>query len=197
MKTCKKCLIPKNESEFYKQKGCKNGLSTECKICKNERVKDYHRTKKGVITQIYSSQRQRSKLRGHPMPTYTKEQLTEWLFSQSTFHQLYDNWKSSGFEKMLAVSCDRTSDYLPYDLSRLQLMTWQHNEAKGHADRKNGINNKCSKAVNQYDKNGNFIKQHYSGHQAERETGIERGNIGKCCKGKVNGAGGFKWQYAG
>ena len=36
----------------------------------------------------------------------------------------------------------------------------------------------------------------YSGtREAERQTGIEHSSISKCCKGKLNTAGGYTWEY--
>ena len=31
--------------------------------------------------------------------------------------------------------------------------------------------------------------------EAYRETGIQSVNIGKCCRGERNHAGGYKWEY--
>ena len=36
---------------------------------------------------------------------------------------------------------------------------------------------------------------YYSAHEASRQTGINRGNICACCRGKVPKAGGFHWKY--
>lgn len=47
MKTCSKCKIEKEESEFYKDKSKKDGLCSYCRICHNERTKIYFRTVNG------------------------------------------------------------------------------------------------------------------------------------------------------
>jgi group I intron endonuclease len=47
--------------------------------------------------------------------------------------------------------------------------------------------------VLQYDKNGLFIKEWESIKLATKELKIN--NISACCKGKLNTAGGFKWEY--
>ena len=74
-------------------------------------------------------------------------------------------------------------------------MTWAKNEAKGHRDRKNGINNKMNKSVIQLTLDGKVIKVHHSQNHASRVTGIKQGNINKVCRGIRKTAGGFKWQY--
>jgi len=53
------------------------------------------------------------------------------------------------------------------------------------------IKTKMSKQVYQYDLTGNLIKIHKSFRDAERETGINHGNISKCCSGEFKHTGGF------
>ena len=55
-----------------------------------------------------------------------------------------------------------------------------------------------SKGVNgilQFSKDGELIAEYSSIHEAERQTGCNRGNICNCCKGKRKSAGGFIWRY--
>ena len=129
------------------------------------------------------------------MPTYTKQELFDWCFSQKLFHELYDNWKASGYDMKLKPSCDRTDDYQGYSLSRLQLMTWDENLMKSRRDRKNGINNKVNKTVvGVHKKTGEEIEI-YSQHEAARQTGIHQSAISACCLGKVKSAGGYYWKF--
>lgn len=60
--------------------------------------------------------------------------------------------------------------------------------------RENGA--KAAKSVIQMDMDGNEISRFGSAHEAERETGIRNGNIGRCCRGCARSAGGYKWRYA-
>ena len=53
-----------------------------------------------------------------------------------------------------------------------------------------------SKRVQKFDKQGNILATFPSTHEAERVTGINHGNISKCCKGKYKSAGGYKWRYS-
>jgi len=155
------------------------------------------RTKQGVITGIYYSQVARSKLKGLALPKYTLEQLRAWMFTQPNFEELYNNWKKSGYEKDLVPSVDRIDDYKGYSFDNIQLTTWEENNRKGYSDRKNGINNKISKVVIQYDLNGNKLKKYHSVREAGRRTGINHRNISKCClKYKRHSrAGKFKWEF--
>ena len=55
-----------------------------------------------------------------------------------------------------------------------------------------------SKKINQYDLNGNFIKEWGSTMQIERELKIKHSHISDCCLKNRNykTAGGYKWEYA-
>ena len=61
-------------------------------------------------------------------------------------------------------------------------------------------NNKISqsKGVNgilQFSKNGEFIAEYPSIHEAERQTGCNNSHICECCKGKRKSASGYIWKY--
>ena len=62
------------------------------------------------------------------------------------------------------------------------------------------MNNNCSKKVLQYDKNGNFIKEYPSAHEAARQldkTSVHgEQNILSCARGKTKTAYGYVWKFA-
>lgn len=62
---------------------------------------------------------------------------------------------------------------------------------------KKGKNHNRSKAVNQYDKNGNLIKTWDCIRDASKELNIYSSNIVMCCKHYrgYNYVGGYKWEY--
>jgi len=194
-KRCSKCGEVKPLNEFYKSNTIKDGYYIHCKQCDKNKSTTYKHTKKGLITAIYRNQKRSSKVRGYNHPTYTKEELKEWLFSQKLFHELFDNWKASNFDKMSIPSVDRINDYKGYSLDNIQLMSWEDNLNKAYSDMKKGINNKQSRAVLQFSVDGKFIAEYYSISNASRESGIHRANINSCCLGKLKIAGGYKWKY--
>ena len=54
-----------------------------------------------------------------------------------------------------------------------------------------------SKQVQMFDKStGELLATFPSTREAERVTGINQGNISKCCLGKYKSAGGYVWRYA-
>ena len=195
-KKCNGCKNVKSISEFGNHKRMPDGLRSSCKQCESELKKAYKKTKKGFICTVYDNQKSHSLKRGHIVPEYTKEELYLWAIKQPIFHELFEAWIASGYEKMLTPSFDRTNDYQGYCLDRLQIITWEENASKGNADRVNGINNKMNKTVNQLSLEGELINKHHSVNHAGRITNISFSNIAACCRGERDTAGGFKWKYA-
>ena len=210
-KECKKCGVSKELSDFYKRAKSKDGLRYYCKECEISDVTKSGRTISGLVRKIYLNQIKTSERRGHNPPTYTREQLYEWVTSQEVFKHLYESWVSSGYIMDKTPSVDRKDDYLGYSIDNISLMTSGENNRKSHRDAVEGRNNKRSVAVLQCDLDGNTLREYYSMNHASRETGISQGNIGMVCsgksfKGKVKKdgtvsyhtkttAGGFIWKY--
>ena len=167
----------------------------QTKEFKKEYLRLYRKTKIGLITQIYNHQKQKSVLRNHEQPKYTRLELIEWCTSQDIFDKLYKEWENSNYNKKLIPSIDRLDDYKGYSFNNIQIITWEENDKKAHIDTINGKNNKMSKAVLQYDLDGNFIKEYYSTMNAERETGIYHSKISACCKNKIKYYKGYIWKY--
>ena len=187
-KICNTCEKEKALSEFRYQHNC-------CKCCLNLKNREYFKTKKGLVTKKYSDQLKVSRKRGYGKPEYTLNELREWALSQQKFHELYEAWKLSGYQKLLVPSFDRTDDYKRYSLNRLQIMTWQENKDKFHKDSKSGKNRKRSRRVNQISMGGDAIIEHYSQTNASRVTGISQFHIWSCCNGERKSAGGYRWSY--
>lgn len=170
-------------------------MNKEKRILKQKQYcRTYRRTPSGLISNIYGAQKNGSKKRNHPMPEYTNHELREWALSQPIFHILYNNWVKSNFDKKLTPSFDRKNDYSPYTLDNLQIMTWENNMAKGHFDRRNGINNKVNKSIVMLN-NAREVAVFYSMQEAGRNTGVSVGNISSCCNGNRETAGGYKWNF--
>lgn len=49
--------------------------------------------------------------------------------------------------------------------------------------------------INQYDMNGNLVNSFISIHEANKQTGIARDCISKCCRNIYKQAGGYIWRY--
>lgn len=64
-----------------------------------------------------------------------------------------------------------------------------------HAVNKNLYNNRVKK-VNQYDLDGNFMKQWNSIREAKTKLDLKNAHISQVCQGQRKTAGGFIWKYA-
>ena len=194
-KKCAKCKEVKLLTEFHPFKRNKDGKDSYCKDCKNLLKKKLRRTKEGFAVKAYGTQIRNSNHRGHPLPSYTKEEFRDWLFGQEKFHVLHKKWVESDYDTSIIPSVDRKDDYKPYTFDNIQLMTWGDNLKKFHRDLSLGLNRKPLRAVIQMDLHGNVIAEHYSVREAERRTGVRNSGINVCCRGKYTQSGGFKWKF--
>lgn len=149
----------------------------------------YVRTPRGLAMKIHSSQIRASKLKRYKQPTYTSDELYEWLISQPDWNVLFYAWKESKYDKMLIPSVDRINSLLGYTFSNIQLLTWKKNRDKGYIE--NGLLH--GKGVLQLDSDMNIINTYTSLREASKLTGIHRGNILKVCQEVRELAGGYKW----
>lgn len=196
-KKCSICGEIKLFSEFCKHKGHKYSLSSQCRVCKSEIKRTFYRTKCGLISSIHTRQKAKSRQRGHSLPSYTKQELENWCFSQKLFHELFKKWTENNYEALYVPSVDRINDYLPYTIDNIQLMTWNENNSKAYLDRKNGINNKVSKAVIGTNKITGEETEFCSACYAGRKLKISQSTISACCIGKLhyNSAGAYTWRF--
>jgi len=195
MKKCKECDTEKPKTEFYKHFFNEDRLSGSCKKCDKNKVLNRYKTKIGLITHIYSNQKLNSKLRKHPLPTYSKKEFTNWMLSQKNFNVLFDEWSNNNYDRKLTPSVDRLDDYKGYSFDNIRLVTWNENMSKSHSDIKNGINRKGTISVIQYSLAGDFIKLFYSISQAGRENSINGSSISNGCKRQSKQACGYIWNY--
>lgn len=78
-------------------------------------------------------------------------------------------------------------------VDNLEWCSVQYNNTYG--DRIKKAVKKTNKPVEQYTKDGQFVKEYPSAIEAERQTGISSANICTCCKGRLKTAGGYIWKY--
>lgn len=173
------------------------------KISRKEYLREYgkahysenRKSLKGLITTMYSTMRGSSRTRKMDLPTFTKEEFSNWLLSRDNFNSIIKKWGEDNYNKNSKPSIDRIDDYKGYTLDNIQLATWIENKNKGHEDRRLGINNKRNAHVTQLDKITNeIIASYHSMMEAQRNTGILAGNIYNVISGRSITAGGFKWQ---
>ena len=151
----------------------------------------YSHSRKGVIAVIYRKQFERSRLKGWPMPNYSKEWLRDNLLSGEKFEKLYVAWVNSGYNRMDKPSIDRINHDLPYTKDNIQLMTWRENREKEN------IEVKCRAypvKVTRYS-TGELIKIYDSQQQAVNDLDINQGLASAVLHGKRNHTAGYKLEY--
>ena len=144
----------------------------------------YRRTKKGLVNLIYCNQKSSSKRRGHSGPSYSKQELKEWLYSQEFFHLLFDNWKRLDYQKGYSPSVDRLDDSLGYSFSNIQLTDWKTNNKKRALQVRAGDvydGPHPHKKVMQYSQDGDFLAEYISCAETSRVLGLERRGITYAC----------------
>ena len=149
----------------------------------------YRKTKMGKAVGLYDNQVGNSKKRGMPPPTYTKDELIEWLYSQELFHTLYDNWKRLDYQTRYAPSVDRKDDLIGYTMSNIQLMTFTENQFKSTRG------GRPKRGIIQYSLDGELLNTYTTVAEAACYSQVNRPNIIAVCKGLRNKAGGYRWAY--
>ena len=194
-KLCTKCGTYKHIKDFCKDNKSKDKLFYWCKSCAYEQKVRASRTKKGLIKNIYYSQRSSSVKRKHRMPKYTKNELITWTTQQTSFSRLYDNWVKSKYNKWLKPSIDRIDDNKGYTLSNIQIMTWRENKDKEHRDLKSGKLLSRHTPIVQYDLKGNKIAEFVSQQEAGRQLNIKQSYISRVCTGSRTHTKGFVFKF--
>ena len=118
-----------------------------------------------LISRIYANQKSSSKRRNHNKPTYTKQELKDFLYNDENFAFLLNEWYKNNFESEIKPSVDRIDNKKGYNLDNIQVMTWKENREKGYKERHKG--KECS---------------HYKEPKHYETKEICRGDFKKYCK---------------
>ena len=182
--------------------------STFCRSCVNRLKSKYpqvadktYHTIGGRVSGMYSSQVSRSKKYGWNLPTYTRDELLDWVVNQPNYEQLFNDWKDSGFSQDRSLSIDRLDDYKPYSFDNIRLVDWETNNKKGSESQITGDNTKNCRAVRQLTMDGIPIQDFHSVKAAARTLGISATGIHEAAQGfrynksPAYSAGGYKWEY--
>ena len=78
-------------------------------------------------------------------------------------------------------------------VSNLEWITPKDNCNYGTRNERQGLGH--SKPIEQYDLEGNFIKEWESAAEVEKVLGFNHSNMSKCCLGRYNVAYNYKWKF--
>ena len=160
MKTCKDCNETLELDAFRPKASNKDGRESRCKECRNTRYNkaDPYR----VFRKIYERQIGNSIDRGHAPPNYTLDQLVHWANQQPALIQIWDDYVGSGYATELKPSCDRLDNSKPYELSNLEIITWQENRQRASRDKQAGALNANQRPVAAYNFDGSLHAEYIS-----------------------------------
>ena len=204
MKKCIICKVEKPLSEYTPRKDRPCGYDGRCKECNRKRGEKIRHSKNGLISTIIRDQRKASKHRGHTPPTYTLDELKNWVFSQPNFETLFNEWVASGFNRFKTPSIDRIDEKKGYNFDNIRLTTWRDNLDKQSLKHRAGINtkkakeHKAVKATHLHSGETLFFCSMSSAERYFRAKGLPayQGSISAVCRGRCKKHLGYKWQFA-
>jgi hypothetical protein len=113
------------------------------KLNGNGWTKKYERTKKGFLMRKYHHMRGR--IDGHDYypgaymwagkEILPKDEFYQWAINNNDFHELFDAWEKSGYERKLCPSVDRIDSSLGYIIGNMRFTTFQVNCIRGWQSR--------------------------------------------------------------
>jgi len=194
-KNCSKCRELKPPSEFYANKLSPDGQRPECINCGIEIKLRYKKTRTGLISLRYNSQKSTSRKRGHLPPDYSLSEFVSWSINREDFNKVFNKWVKGGYKTTDSPSPDRIDDCKPYTLGNLQWITWCENKEKSYIGRKNGVNYKNLREVVKMNLDGTFVSTYYSLAYAGRVNDVHATNILAACKRNNRTCAGYRWMY--
>lgn len=98
----------------------------------------YEKTKKGFLMRLYRNMKSRVEgVHKEKFHLYAgcsllpKEIFYEWSLASEVFHQLFEEWEQSGYERKLAPSVDRVDSFRGYELGNMEWVTMSENSRRG------------------------------------------------------------------
>ena len=191
MVRCKRCNQLKPRIEYRHDK-----IDYNCKSCLSILRTEKNRSIHGLALKMHTTQRRNSKMRNHPQPTYSPNELEQWLVNQPNFKALYDRWVKSDYDRQLVPSADRLDDSKGYSFDNIRLVSYRDNREAYSKQKIAGVAYKQdTKPIYQYDMTGTFIKEFYSITEAVRELGVISNAVSKVCQGRLNQHHGWIFKY--
>ena len=151
---------------------------------KQDSLKKYRRTKKGILTNIYSKQKTRKGV------NYSLKELHAMFLNNKKFDRLYKEWIKSNYNIQFKPTIDRINPKLGYTQDNIHCLTWAENRYKQRMEMKFTRARKVCQMM------GNKIIKTFSSQRiAVKETGLSQGNMSMCLTGKRKTTGGYGWKY--
>lgn len=89
------------------------------------------------INIIYHGMCNHSKDRGHPKPSFTKQELLEYALQNNVIEKIIEHLQDGSKGSM--PSFDRINPKLPYSLDNIELVTWAENQQRNADQRSHPV----------------------------------------------------------
>lgn len=184
---------------FYKDVRVKSGHYSVCKKChrlyskgKIYQTNKFNITPEQLIMKRWFGIKNRNKYKGYEKIKclISKEDFIEKMFTQE-FLEMFLEWEKNGRVLRYAPSIDRIDSSGHYEIGNIRWLQFKDNASLG------GNKPNRAKKIEQYTKDGVFIKTHSSATQAAREilgTKKGSGNIRRAALGRIPSAYGYCWK---
>jgi hypothetical protein len=107
-------------------------------LSNNANTKRYEKTKKGKLMRMYRNMLSRidgvQKKKAHlyaGKQILTRDEFYEWALSSVQFHELFDAWEKSNYDRRLSPSVDRVNSSLGYTVENMEWVTHSENSRRG------------------------------------------------------------------
>jgi hypothetical protein len=197
-KYCPICKQFKHFDEFPNATTSKDGKFTYCKLCSNQKSKDYiqnHKKERSIYNKKYSKFKaenfpEKNILSGiqqrctNPKNKRFKDYGGRGIKCLITVEEIKELMIRDNYYNFKRPSIDRKNNDGDYTFDNCQFLEFDENSAK---DKR--------KPILQYDLNNNLIKEFISTKDAENKTGFSHKCIGRVALGQRKMAYGYVWKY--
>lgn len=108
------------------------------KLSNNANTKKYEKTKKGKLmrmyrnmqSRVYGIQTQKSHLYKNKH-LLDRSEFYEWALNSKEFHDMYETWKQSDYDRKLTPTVDRIDSSKGYTIDNMEWVTHSENSRRG------------------------------------------------------------------
>ena len=182
-----KSIKSRDNDEFRKEQ------SKRCRKANN--TKEYIERQSAIVKEMWKSEEYK---KAHSGENNVRANAVKQYDLDGNFIKEYKTIKEAS--EKTGANASKISDVASGNRKTAGGYVWKYSCNKNAVNKreyKKGVPNlKCSKAIEQYDKDGNFLKEYVSAAEAVRENGFkDRTNIISCLKSKTKTAYGYVWKY--
>lgn len=156
---------------------------------KQEILKRYRKTPKGVLTNMYSHQKVRNIKNGFGEIGYSLNWLQNKYLNDKLFLRLFAEWVKSGYEKAKKPTIDRINNKKGYEKDNIHLLPWSENRFKQTMERRSR-KGKVLQILN-----GEVVRVWKSQREAWKKLNVEQSMLSMALTGKCKAAYGYEWKY--